>query len=637
MPTNFSNDQEVSLFTKNAIAQGINPDEVNAFVSSKKAEVFSKQAGERAPVSAKLQEGNLISKILGGALQPVETGGRLLAGAAVGGGGLALRGLIDALRGQTADESESLKAIQTGNIPFLTPEQGKILTGQQGDSKLIEEFARGGAGIASVLAPTGTGGAAFGAGAIRGGAATAAIPETGGAEIAGGAITGALTEGILSNILGRKAKPKGQKFTASEKLKSKALKPGEGVPTGPRDIIREKELLKIADDIGLKGAPNQQRLQVAQRFDNLSDEIGQIVDVSDASVSFDDISNQITQKLSEEGDFFVPGEPTFDRILGRELKLLQKKAVKGQLNAKALVSFKRDLSGKLNNFFRKQSGDLSSAVTNVEGVRGDVWKVIDDVITTVEPGVKDLTRQQSQLHKLAPGLRKASQATVPIPLTGVKVSASPVQATQDLLGRILGKVPSAPTGQIPPQLGALGGILAPQIAGIDGEQPTGAPQPSVDATQDISQAFQPQDGENEQAIQLLKILDPESASLFEALSGKTPTSGAESALGVLEDLFTKVQAQGLTAKGPGILKRAAGAIKGSTASLTQSSPEAARFSSARTAFLSQISRGLGEKGTLTDKDIARVEKALPNFGDSPQVSAGKFEDVKSILREIAAE
>src|SRR5690606_29471440 len=107
--------------------------------------------------------------------------------------------------------------------------------------------------------------------------------------------------------------------------------------------------------------------------------------------------------------------------------------------------------------------------------------------------------------------------------------------------------------------------------------------------------------------------------LYEDATGKKGTGGSEAdvAINVLNEIkngYDEVTKQSLTAKGGAEfgLQKLEG-LKGEAAAITQSSPEAANYKRQTKAFLSLISRGLGEKGVLTDKDLDRIDNALPEF------------------------
>lgn len=65
--------------------------------------------------------------------------------------------------------------------------------------------------------------------------------------------------------------------------------------------------------------------------------------------------------------------------------------------------------------------------------------------------------------------------------------------------------------------------------------------------------------------------------------------------------------------------------------LTGPLSEDVRLFDSQSAKLSQLARRMGEKGTLTDKDIVRVQNLLPGLTDDAAVAQKKLKDVREIL------
>ena len=65
--------------------------------------------------------------------------------------------------------------------------------------------------------------------------------------------------------------------------------------------------------------------------------------------------------------------------------------------------------------------------------------------------------------------------------------------------------------------------------------------------------------------------------------------------------------------------------------LSQSDPNAASYIATREAFLSMITRGLGEKGALAIKDIERIAKAVPDQFTSQATAKRNFKTITRIL------
>lgn len=61
---------------------------------------------------------------------------------------------------------------------------------------------------------------------------------------------------------------------------------------------------------------------------------------------------------------------------------------------------------------------------------------------------------------------------------------------------------------------------------------------------------------------------------------------------------------------------------------------AKQFISARNSVLSLLTRAAGEKGVLTNQDIARVAEALPSYGDNAELAAKKAANFSSVLKSV---
>ena len=66
---------------------------------------------------------------------------------------------------------------------------------------------------------------------------------------------------------------------------------------------------------------------------------------------------------------------------------------------------------------------------------------------------------------------------------------------------------------------------------------------------------------------------------------------------------------------------------------TQANPQARVYNDAKQAFLGILSRTMGgERGVLTDRDIARIDRMLPGFGDTISVMDQKLNQLRVMLR-----
>lgn len=87
---------------------------------------------------------------------------------------------------------------------------------------------------------------------------------------------------------------------------------------------------------------------------------------------------------------------------------------------------------------------------------------------------------------------------------------------------------------------------------------------------------------------------------------------------------------------PEDLKDSAGfIIQQSERHIGQTDQDLVQYLAQKEAYMSSLTRAAGEKGVLTDKDIARIEKAFPNpFWDTKETAKNKMVNVRSVFRNI---
>jgi hypothetical protein len=104
-------------------------------------------------------------------------------------------------------------------------------------------------------------------------------------------------------------------------------------------------------------------------------------------------------------------------------------------------------------------------------------------------------------------------------------------------------------------------------------------------------------------------------------------AAAKALIGQISELSKSVN----TAKG-GIGRFVVGA-KAKVGALLQTNQNAALFE-AQKAKISLLVRALGEKGVLTDKDVERVSKSLPNLYDSKEIAEKKLSSLLDFISEV---
>ena len=102
-------------------------------------------------------------------------------------------------------------------------------------------------------------------------------------------------------------------------------------------------------------------------------------------------------------------------------------------------------------------------------------------------------------------------------------------------------------------------------------------------------------------------------------------NSADAMLNTIQDLTNKVVKAGNA--GTAWLQGISGAI----GSKLKTDPNAVLFKSTIDAFTSQLSRAAGEKGVLTDQDVARIKAALPSLNDTKDIAAAKLGTLRSLF------
>ncbi len=586
----------------------------------------------------------------------------------VGGTIAAASGVGEIAQRLTVDPNNENKRFDRGiqrGLNIMTPE-GRKAAVSTNSIEPLKVGAQRGLGVASYLVPggkTAKGAIGLGAasGALRGASENAdSLEQFAGQTFAGG-VGGAAGGGIAFGA-GKALQSAGGKLAS----KSAGRNVNPQVASGPKSIVNEKQLQQVADNLGLKGGPNAKRTQIAQIFDDLNTQIDDVLVRSDAAITVDDGVGALRSNVIDYGTYYVPGDKAYNKLLERELSRLSKSADDGVISVDKLFKFKKDLSGSLNNAFRKEQGSLGSALSMREQVQMDLWRNIDDLITNLEPSVKAATTQQSKLYQLAPGLEKLSKETYNVPIINTKIPTAPFRAATDAAGRGVQNIGKGmgTTGRMLSKASGGAGQLVGRQAGANlalggQEQPLSLPPVqntgvNEQLNQPSGQIITPSQAQllvrGGQSVNDKWIVHPDgkqiwnpntqgwmayNAKAFGGAAGGGNAEGdtARAMVDRLKGLYGQVQQQGLTASSAGPRRFLEG-IRGSTASVLQTSPEAAAYSATQESYLTMIARAAGEKGTLTDQDIKRIQQALPKFSDSPATASQKWQSLDVLLKDM---
>lgn len=454
-----------------------------------------------------------------------------------------------------------------------------------------------------------------------------------------GGVTGKLLDKILGT--GKTATEVGQG------LRKSVIKPK--VEVGPGMFNQEQDVVKIAEELGLKGTPDQMKEQIAQRYGDLIKQHSDIIQNSTGKISINTMKKMVKDQLTQSG---FTGD-AYDKIVESQVQRLSKGNASFVSGLKTTIG--KELGTKFNN-----------PTTPRQEVLRTLWDVLDGVITKIEPQAKNTTLEMSKLYKVIPGIAEQAKAgvSIPVPLAGgsIRTSAAPITAAKDVIGRGL----ISGGGALDKILGKLGGKIGPvdtRTAAVEGVTALlgGGTKPQQTTQQEqIINPIIPQSQQQEttdkrkeiakKGLQLAMIQDlAKGGKHIAQISAIAKAVGLDSASGLsatekqaveqakvglnlvdtLEGEYNKVQGEGLTAQSSGL--GLLGGIKGSLAAASQTSPSAAAYDQTKQAFLSKLSRASGEKGVLTDQDIKRIEKAIPSFYDTPEVASEKLALIRQII------
>jgi len=316
------------------------------------------------------------------------------------------------------------------------------------------------------------------------------------ASTLGGAGASVLTGAILDKLLPAKGKETVSTIAPEEsnwmtkrgyEAKRDVIRPQAG--GSPESIIDEDAMMKYLNEKGITGTPSKMRYGVAKQYNNLYNQVGDIIDAPGATRNAYDVNtvkNAIIQQIENNGSYYIPGDPSFEKLLNREMSLLSKKAVDGYISDKAIYETLGNLNKQLSSAFKKVGGTSSSAVTQIEGVRLDTRQALTDLLGIARPELQPLTREMSMLHKIAPGLKQASQESINIfgfPISGpAQFAMGAKNRWGDLLLGLGGKgTGQASQGTLRNLLSTGAQVMPPALpaAAIRGKQPTGQVVPST--------------------------------------------------------------------------------------------------------------------------------------------------------------
>lgn len=205
----------------------------------------------------------------------------------------------------------------------------------------------------------------------------------------------------------------GKLARASESLKKDVINPRTDASVfGAAD---DAKIVATVDKYvkGTNATSKYKNLETA--FNGMSKDIEKRLASVSVTAPKDVLTTSIRSSLDDSVNF-IPKDPAYERELTRVLKKVKSFGKAENMTPTEVFKAKQYLGSQLKGAFGKNGADL----TVPQQVRMAVWDSLDNAITEIAPGVKDLTVAQSTLMKAAPGLKKASEKTLGVPLLGIK-------------------------------------------------------------------------------------------------------------------------------------------------------------------------------------------------------------------------
>lgn len=343
--------------------------------------------------------------------------------------------------------------INTRDIPLVGPALG--LSNEElkkYETDPVEQVLRQ-AGRSAAVAASGLGGSGF----LKGGAlgATQALGDenVNPTNIALAALTGGIGGKVLGSFGGDTVKETG------EDLISSVVRPN--LSKSPFAYKEEQAIGRGLTDLGITGSARNQQKMIPKVMEDLSNKIKPLLS-EDEILSAKGFKQSIIDFLeSGNAENYVPGDSSYQKIRDRVIALIGKG--KDELSEADVFLGKQKLGKQLSKAFQKVKDPRASALTNIEAVKLDIWKKLDDFIGRGNPEVKNLTNLQSLLFDAAPGVNKQARAQLRLPLVGsLPGLMQPLKAVQNFSGRGLRNFGSLAekAGATSSNLTTLGGLAA---------------------------------------------------------------------------------------------------------------------------------------------------------------------------------
>lgn len=322
--------------------------------------------------------------------------------------------------------------------PFLSREE--IQKDYSNPTYIATNVGKKAAGVASYMVPGGPGVS----GAIKTGAAAGGLhglSQSKSKDVEGMAVDTAIGAGggaIAGGVMGGAGKVIEKLKGAGDATRKSVINPK--VKSSPTMSSKEDAIVKGTQSLGMKGSAATQKVQMDKIYKDLGAEIetkltGKKGDLNDVLEGVDDAINNNSNKL--------PGYETWVKHFGDQVLDASEKG--NHITDRALYDLKKKIGEQVSKGFDKENGISQVALTAKEDIGLAIWHKIDDLLTKINPAVKEVTKKMSTLHNAAPGLDASAKKGLTVPIVGnIGPGANAIkQSAQDLTGRVLQKIGGA--------------------------------------------------------------------------------------------------------------------------------------------------------------------------------------------------
>lgn len=462
-----------------------------------------------------------------------------------------------------------------------------------------------------------------------------------------GAAAKLLGAGGKAATQGAAAGAKGGLSSLGLSLQKTAVKPT--VALSPFAAEGEEGIIKGLTELGLKGTPEQIRRKLPSVMRSLSTQIDDVLGKANTTVSKASVKSSLDKALSNSIEFdktipgFASARDKFFNQLG--------KAGEKTMTAKELFSFKQSLGSQLKRAFDLQAKGGALSPAQHTGIA--LWESVDDIITKKVPAVKELTLKQSTLFKAAPGLKKAADEVVrmPIfgtPLPGVSAAGKTVAgATGRALSKAGDRLSSAAFGPV--------GMAAEKIGGQAFVRPGAFEQPQEQTMEDPMSALGLGGGEDLSQAPQQGLLSEQ--DLMELISMDLEASGGKN-IDTIKEFYSMLgggggmgdlsAAQEKTLIGSDTASRIVDQIENELSQLPSGriagtgAKIAGKFGgsdlvkayedSRNSKALMLIKAIQGSAGNISDADRQAIVGSIPSTSDTPGERRAKLQSIRQLIQ-----